>query len=562
MLFLKNLILASLSAIVFSFAIPNEFSFFGSTVLGFVSLIPLYFAFLRAKSWKQLSVLFGSWVALTHLISSFWLAFFRDFAIFTLGASTVAYFFLAAAFGPIFYLIARFKRENLRPFAFAIVWVFWEWFKSTGFLAYPWGTIPMTVYKATYLKQIVDISGVWGISFLVSLCSFSLAELLRVGIEIFAKNIGSFKRIWQNYEVQRQLRNSLKLACYCIFLCAASGIYSAIQMKKPLKQVDSIKLAIIQANSNSWSFDTEEQLKQTIALTEKLLDNSKEADLILWNEGSLIYSFPLNLNFYKTTPTNYSFSEFISKHNTAILAGTSMPIKSISETGTRYYADDPKNFSYNPFATNFFANSVCLISANCEVLDSYNKMHLVPFAENMPFIESKLVRNIFRRLVGFSSAYLAGDTLKLMSLTRKDGTIINFATPICFEDAFPRLCASLHNLGSELLINLTDDSWSQTKSAEYQHFVVASYRSIELRTTLVRSTNSGYSCIVDPKGMVTADLPLFTAAGLYKDVPIYEYKTTFYARFKDWLPILSYITIILCAVYTMIKNRAVVHKKK
>jgi apolipoprotein N-acyltransferase len=85
-----------------------------------------------------------------------------------------------------------------------------------------------------------------------------------------------------------------------------------------------------------------------------------------------------------------------------------------------------------------------------------------------------------------------------------------------------------------LFINLTNDSWSKTNSAEIQHFVAARFRSVEARRVLVRSTNGGVSGIVMPDGSVRDLLPLFTATARLVDIPVYTGETTSYMLFGDW----------------------------
>jgi apolipoprotein N-acyltransferase len=102
--------------------------------------------------------------------------------------------------------------------------------------------------------------------------------------------------------------------------------------------------------------------------------------------------------------------------------------------------------------------------------------------------------------------------------------------------------------GSELFINLTNDSWSRTKSAEYQHYAIASYRPIEFQTTLVRSTNSGYSVVLDPRGLILDDMPLFSEEYLFTEIPVYERVTTFYAAYGD---VFVYVLILLCVMFVI-----------
>jgi apolipoprotein N-acyltransferase len=126
---------------------------------------------------------------------------------------------------------------------------------------------------------------------------------------------------------------------------------------------------------------------------------------------------------------------------------------------------------------------------------------------------------------------------------------VRLSTPICFDDAFTDIMRPLFLNGCELFVNITDDSWSLKKSSEIQHFVIASYRAIEYRTTLIRSANAGYSVVVDPAGKVIADQPLFEESALVYDVPVYEHKMTTYARFGNWLPYLCLAVFVLCCLY-------------
>jgi apolipoprotein N-acyltransferase len=117
------------------------------------------------------------------------------------------------------------------------------------------------------------------------------------------------------------------------------------------------------------------------------------------------------------------------------------------------------------------------------------------------------------------------------------------------------VCRALFQAGSEIFVNITNDSWSMTNSAEYQHFAIASFRAMEFRTTLIRSTNSGYSVVVNPKGQVIADMPLFEEASLYTSVPIYQRTMTVYCLFGNWLPALCFILVLVNLIVREKKGR-------
>ncbi|HAP55672.1 MAG TPA: hypothetical protein DCQ16_07200 [Spirochaetaceae bacterium] len=120
---------------------------------------------------------------------------------------------------------------------------------------------------------------------------------------------------------------------------------------------------------------------------------------------------------------------------------------------------------------------------------------------------------------------------------------------MCFEDAFAELCRRYFLQGADLLINLTNDSWSRTRSAQIQHWAIARFRAIENRRTLVRSTNSGVSCVVDPWGRSLVELPQFEAGTMLVRVPVYaDSGLSVYGRFGDWFALLCLLLLVFAAV--------------
>jgi len=515
----RGLLSAIISACALSLAIPNEILPFGSSLIGLVALIPLYLALVESPSWAWAGLLGGTMTMLVHLLSSFWLANFKEFAIFTLGASSLAYFLIGIVIGWMCRLTARYPAPA-RPFAFAAYWMLWEFGKSSGFLAYPWGTLVMTSRGLGPLIQIADITGTWGISFLIALISASLAEILRSTTRSTAS-----RRI-----AIRPIVPSLALA---FALVAAASVYGAYQLAKPRAADRSIALVLVQQNGNSWEGNGTQRMIQTSQrLTREAIERvGRKPDLVVWSESVLAYPYVQNREYYRLFPRQDPFAAFLAETGVPLLAGSAVLV-------------DPANRGYS--------NSVVLIGPDGEQLDWYAKIQLVCFAEYMPFTEYEWVRKTFDTLVGFSSGWVPGTELKTLAVRNAAGDEVRFAAPICFEDAFSALCARLHNAGSDLMINLTNDSWSLTKSAEYQHFTVASFRAIELRTPLVRSTNGGYTTVIDPLGRVTHELPLFTEASLFADVPLYPRTTTVYARFGDWFP--SVVALLLVVEFLLARR--------
>ena len=524
--FLQIFFYTVLSACLLALGIPNELFHFGSPFLGLFSLAPLYLAFNACPNYKKAGTIGALHFSLVHILSSFWLANFKGFAIFTLGASAVVYFVAGYVFGLVFYLPFSNKKNKLtssyhdkyffptRILYFACIWTIHEWYKSIGFLAYPWGTVLMSAYNWKLLTQIVSVTGTFGLSFLFSLFSAVIGE----GIIILKEYP---KRTFSGYNWT---------VAFCMVIFGLSTVYGAITYTKNREPIKTFDAVLVQQNSDSWIEGAQDTtILEAQNLTEEAISDffqktDTKPDIVLWNEAILTYALPDSYLYYNVYPKGKPLVKTINKLDIPHLIGG--PIL-IDET------------------ENLFSNAVILFDKNGDMGDWYGKIHLVPFAEAIPYADNPLVKKLMNAMVGFSSGWTQGTKLTLFQLENKQGQTINFSTPICFEDAFADLCR-LHFLnGSEVFINLTNDSWSLTKSAEYQHFVIASYRAIECRTTLVRSTNSGFSVVVDCVGNILDSMPLFESVSKTMTIPVYERVYTPYVITGD---IIQYFAMIFVLV--------------
>ena len=514
------------SALVMVLAIPNELYNFGSPILGLFALVPFYAALSQTKTFKGSALLTALHFSIVTLLSNFWLGYFRDFAIFTIGGPVLVYIGMGICFGCFFHGLFIFSRNSgyavvLRIFLFASLWTLWEWSKSIGFLAFPWGTLIMTSYRWKLLTQIVDITGTWGISFLFAL----FAALTGEGLMLLRSYTAITKTQLLNY------RNCAVMTLILFCLCHFYGLYQYGKKRVPIKEADVV---LVQQNADPWSSGSD---LNNIRLSEKLTENAIKTvkdrpDLVCWSEAVLNYALPDSLFYYAVKPEENPLLQFIDKTNIPFVIGA--PVTVDKEKGQ-------------------FSNSAVYFDRNSRMQDYYSKIQLVPFAEYIPLSEYEWVQNLMETLVGFSDGWFPGTSYTVFKLPLKYNKSLVFSTPVCFEDAFPAVCRKLFKNGSEVFFNITNDSWSKTNSAEYQHFVIASFRAQEFRTTLVRATNSGYTVVTDPAGKIVADLPLFCEKGECLKVPVFERYTTFYCIAGDWLPVLLLIAVFAFWLRTSVK---------
>lgn len=524
-------------------AIPNVFFTFGSPLLGFIALVPLYIAISNCTSFKGALFANAIQIMIVHLLSSFWLAFFRDFAVFTLGASAIGTACIGAFFGLVLFFpystvgnrfSSKISNPAFRIIYFASVWTLWEWAKSTGFLGYPWGTLSMSVFNAKFLMQIVDITGSYGLTFLLALFSAVIGEgicLLNEKSENESFNLIIYK-------------NTALVCLSFLVLSFFYGFYQCAKKRVPTKFVNTVA---IQQNLDPWAEANDtESIKSSLLLSEQEIKKAKnegnKIDLVVWSEAVLRMPFPQATNYYKTVPKEESLISAINRLNVPFLIGAPYTINR---------------------QKHFYGNAAVLLDTDGVYKGAYCKTHLVPFAEIIPGLEFDWVANLMDTMVGFSSGWKAGEQyvtfeipahanldyvepVKNISLmnTKTEKTSVKISTPICFEDAFSDVFRALSKAGTELFVNLTDDSWSLTAAAEYQHFVIAALRSIEYRTTMIRSTNSGYTVIIDPTAKIIADIPLFETRALTYSIPVYQKESTIYERFGNWV-------VLACAIFVV-----------
>jgi len=519
---LHLLLLTLLSSVLLPLALPSEFfggaarllgqdpdeSFYwGNALLGVICIAPVFYAICRSPTFRfaaRLGVVFGG---VSTALSSFWLMFFQGFSVWTYGGTTLGYMGYNALLFPFLLGLSRLS-TRYRPFLLAIGWSVYEYFKSIGFLGYPWGLVAYPVGNVLPLIQFVDITGVWGLSLLMSLVNALVAEYALAGWRPLFRRQGAF----------------------VLFLIACAFGYGAWRMATQIPAAATANLVLVQQNIDPWGGGngkgTENSLDVNVNLTvDAVRSLPRKPDLAVWSESS-VSSVGVNLDGTYYPPKN-ALVPGVQKGGVPVLFGGIVIIDMDKQA---------------------FWNAAVLVSSDGVVLDTYGKMHPVPFAESIPFYELAPVRNFFRNVVGIWNPWVSGTRHTVFKVPLAAGGTMSFGVPICFEDAFADLCRQYLLDGADLLVNITNDSWSKTWSSEIQHFQVARFRAIENRRVLVRSTNGGVSAVVGPWGEIRTRMPFFERTWRGVQVPLYKEATlTPYTRFGDWFPqaLIALVLIVL-----------------
>jgi apolipoprotein N-acyltransferase len=222
------------------------------------------------------------------------------------------------------------------------------------------------------------------------------------------------------------------------------------------------------------------------------------------------------------------------------------------EVGSWFRSDDPRTLALlravtgsarAPFIAGMVGqdqadiyNSAVFVNADGAVAGRYDKIHLVPFGEYVPYRNLFFFANHLTRQIG---DFTRGRT---RSVFHADGH--TFGVFICYESVFADEVRQFAKNGAEVLVNISDDGWYGDTSAPWQHLNMARMRAIENDRWILRDTNNGVTAAIDPEGRVTESAPRHTITSL---VARYGYKSdlTFYTRFGD---VFAQFCCVVCGV--------------
>lgn len=372
--------------------------------------------------------------------------------------------------------VATKAAPSRRPLVAATAWTAVEWLRSLGPLGLTWGDLAVTQHRFPVVLQGLDLTGSFGLSFLMAWVAGALAAVL----------VGS-----------GGVRKRLALLLPPLAVAVGLSVRGVWLLGRPASPAPSVRVAAIQAST---SYPSAESHVDVRTEPEDYLRWSEVAArdgarLIVWGEAAAWDDLTRGL------PPTSEVAAFLRRHPVWLLTGGD-------------YAPDPDRLY----------NSAYLL-ADGRVVDRYDKIFLVPMGEYVPF------RALWPRAVILGAVrrdFTPGRTARPLR-----GGDLAIATAICFESAFGRLLRDAAEEGANLIALLSSDGWVDRWQAAGQHEAMAPLRAVELRRAVVRASNSGISCLVDPFGRRIATVAPFRHGYAIADLPL-RTERTLYLLLGDW----------------------------
>lgn len=466
-----------LAAAVSGFLITAAFPKFSQTYLLWVALLPLLWA-LQGQSGRSAFIL-GVINGLSHYLTLlYWIVYVTHTyggmpLVLGFGVLLLLAVYLSLYRGLWAWGICWGQRRGLNPLWWApALWVALEYGQTYLFSGFPWELLGYGLYQSRMLVQVADLTGVYGLSFLIVLVNQTIFLLFR-SLE------------------EANWRRGLPALVLTLLLVAGSltyGYYRLQTINSQTAQNAALRVGVIQGNIRQglkWNPGFQTATLDIYAdLTRQIRPDQPR--LVIWPETAAPFFF------LRERELSSRVEEVARQSQSYLLFGS--PAFEFGEQGKQFY------------------NRAYLLSPQGEVVGSYDKAHLVPYGEYVP------LRRFFPfigKMVPMVGDFAEGPPGVVLPVPEA-----GVGTLICFESIFPDLSRAMVQNGAQLLVNITNDAWFGATSAPYQHLAMAVLRAVENRVSLARAANTGISAFIYPDGRIIWQSRLFVPAARVQALPL------------------------------------------
>lgn len=368
------------------------------------------------------------------------------------------------------------RRGFADPFSAAALWVVHEHLRTFALTGFPWGLLGYSQHENPWLLGLAPWTGVYGLSFALVLGGVSAAELGRAALGGRALPRGA--------------------------LAGVAGVailygLGALGRAEPVPDgVPRLRLAVLQGNIDQGVKWDRAWAERTLRVYEDLSRRAVAdgAQVVVWPETAVPGLLPRDRGLLER------LERLASRLGVVLVVGA----VGVEEDGG---------------SLRFF-DSAFVLGPDGRLEHRYDKAHLVPFGEYLPFRE---LLGSFLSAVATGIApgdVTAGSGPRALAVARPEGGSVSVGVPICYELIFPDLVRRFVRDGASVLFALTNDAWYGRTGAPYQFLAITSLRSAENRIWTARAANTGVSAFIDHRGRVRARTRIFVRDSLVMDVPL------------------------------------------
>ncbi len=489
----------------------------------FFGLILFIYEIDNSKRYKIKALIFGT---IAYSVNFYWLliTFYQSGKMHMLLALSVftalcIYYGLQYLITGILYKVIKNRFQKLSILIFPLIFVMIDFVYIKIFNH----QIADSLIGNIYLIQFIDITGITGLSLLIIYFNTGLYLITK---DIFAKRFNPIRLLL--------LAPLVPVIVYGVF---RYNTIADFQKNLPVSRV-----AMIQGNISGKQKLDENFFETSISRYNDLTKTAvarHNPELIVWPESIFNRSYDGNPQFIKDVikdDRDYSRLNDLNDHERT--TRSSYPYLIMGIVIWKEIED--------------ITNSALLIK-NRRVITQYDKQKLVPFGEFVPF---EKFLPFLRALTPFHYNTRPGNTPAIFSINE-----IKAAISICYEDIFPSLIRK-HNIeGSNLMINITNDSWYGKGLGPLHHSILGRLRAIENRRSFYRCTATGFSTASDLTGRIINQGEVWKEQIIYSELPIYDGRT-FYSYTGDIIPFTTIVIAIFLIIYSIVYSTFLIRHRR
>ncbi len=455
------------------------------------------------------------WVAEAFLVEPWRHGWLIPFVMTALPAGMALFFAAAAALAMILW-----RRGMARAFALAIAFGLAEYARGHVLTGLPWNLVGYAILGPDAMMQLASLFGVYAASLLAALLFVSPAAIAAPR----GSGLGGGK-------------GAAALAVSLLLLLGVGSLWGAQRLAHAGTGGTGIKIRIVQADidqAEKWRPENSAEIfNDYLALTKSGANGLDGISLVVWPETAVPF-------LLADSPEALALLADTLPEGTSLLVGSARLVEERDRAGV-------------PTATRIY-NSLLVVDDKGQVLGGYDKIHLVPFGEYLPF-QDFMERMGFMQLTGVRGGFSAGTGPRRLAVPGAPLAIPLICYEIIFPDEVADISATQKSMRSEnkvaniserpgWMINVTNDAWFGSSAGPYQHFQQARVRAVEQGLPLVRAANTGISAMIDPYGRIVAEIGLGEKGAIDAELPKAGPETAF-VRFGSVLEISALLLVFL-----------------
>ena len=448
------------------------------------------------------------------------------------------------------YLLINRKRDSKTAlWALPFLWVSFEWLHSLSDIAYPWLALGYTQVKSTFWVQFADITGYWGISFVIVLMNVLIIRMI-YHYKTLDKQGKTLSALFKDRFLQ-------KFAFTLLLLILLPNIYGIIRFNQfnhdeLVKNNRTINIGIIQPAINPWSkWETSatDQVYKHLRISDSLAARNKHLDVFMWSETAiLLLSLQINSEHHFGL-----LQDWVNSYNAALVTGfADLKFYKKGEKpsiAAKFWRGD-SSLIYDSYNSILALNPKPNDYLNPQI---YHKIRLTPFGERIPFLEVfSFARKWLEWSVGISSWDKGKEQIPIVIKNDRVNTIT--APIICIESIYPDFVRNYINMGAEYISIVTNDAWYDHTVGPEQHYLIAAMRAIETRRYVARCANTGVSGFIQANGETLLRAPQYESTGIAAAIPLLTDKSL-YVIFGEWLVYISLAVSVLIILICFMKQK-------